>query len=511
MMVVRKLQALKAKLCMIFVFTLVLSVVPTFAQDALPFFTPVTGEITIGATQAWTFSAGAGAFISVFVEATTEGFDPFLQLLNSDSEEVISNDDLYYPGNRNALLEGITIPRTGQYQVIVSGFAGSVGTYQLTMTPGYSVVLARDSFDEIGNWQAQSDSLNVRVSGGELALLLEGIGEVGIASADAGSLPEDFYTEVRVSQVTSRNLWIVGITLRQTDDDYYVFAVDNRGQWRFSLKSGGQEQILRDWSTHPAIVAGQLPFTLGTLANGVGFDLFYNGALLGHINDETITTAGQIGLYVETEEAVGSQATVNFDDFAITQALDINGVYVVPERLITGDTTLTVQELERRHVIPAGGQLAFTIPESFVDSAIQGVAQQGLGRGVTFGNFVLETTVTLTSSGGTAGCGLLLRSTEESNYMVAYLDSSGAYGISERRGDLFNPGLFYEGDGLDVLRPNRLLVIVQGDLLHYYVNNIYQGALTIEPVDGAVGNVLINFDLANSTCQFANTWLWFWE
>ncbi|MBC7872134.1 MAG: hypothetical protein H7Y09_14910 [Chitinophagaceae bacterium] len=379
------------------------------------------------------------------------------------------------------------------------------------MTPGYSVVLARDPFDEIGNWQTQSDVLDVSVSRGELVLSLEGIGEVGIASDDTASLPVELYAEVRVSQVTSRNLWIVGMTLRQTNDDYYLFALDNRGQWRFSLKSGGQEQVLRDWSTHPAIVAGQLPFTLGTLVNGVGFDLFYNGALLGHINDDTILDAGQIGLYVETEEAIGSQMTANFDDFAITQPLDINGAFIAAERLISGDTSLTVQELERRHVIPSGGQLAFTIPESFVDSALQGIAQQGLGRGVTFRNFVLETTATLTSSGGTAGCGLLLRSTDENNYMIAYIDNSGAYGISARQDTVFNPGLFHQGNGMDVLRPNRLMVIVHDDLLHYYVNNFYQGSLAIDPVDGAVGNVLINFDVANSTCQFANTWLWFWE
>ncbi|MBC7871709.1 MAG: hypothetical protein H7Y09_12775, partial [Chitinophagaceae bacterium] len=193
MMTVRKVQAAKANLVIAFIFALLLSIIPNFAQDSLPFFTPVTGEITVGATQAWTFSAGAGAFISILVEATTEGFDPFLQILNADGEEVIANDDLYYPANRNALLEGITIPRTGQYQVIVSGFAGSVGTYQLIMTPGYSVVLARDPFDEIGNWQTQSDVLDVSVSRGELVLSLEGIGEVGIASEDTAALPVDLY------------------------------------------------------------------------------------------------------------------------------------------------------------------------------------------------------------------------------------------------------------------------------------------------------------------------------
>ncbi|MDX1994477.1 MAG: hypothetical protein SF029_18995 [bacterium] len=492
---------------------LILRPVALRAQETVAFYQTVEGEITADRpTQSWALNTGTNTILSVRVEAITESLDPALRILNNAGEELIANDDAAYPDVLNPLVEAITLPRAGQIQMVVSGFNGGVGAYTLTVTPGYADLAVREPFDGDNDWRPQGDALDASVTGGQLTLALEGINLEGTAVSTDLQQRTDFYAEARVASITSRGTWILGMTLRQRGENYYLVQVDSRGQWRFIVRSAGGETILRDWATHPAITPGQTLFTLAALVNGAGFDLFYNGLLLSRVNDGTVSGEGQVGLYAATENEANSQLAAQIDELTVTAPVEINGGRLFPQQLVAGDETLTVQELERRGVIPAGGQLAFNVGESFVDSAVAGVAQQGLGRGVPFRYFALATTATLVVNGGsgTAGCGLLLRTTGENEYMVAYVDNTGAYGVSQRSGNQFAPGIFRDAAGLDALQPNRLLIVVLSDVLHFYVNGIYAGALEIEAVDGTVGNALINFDPLNTTCQFADTWLWSW-
>lgn len=478
-------------------------------------YVPAAGQITSDApAQVWTFYAQAESPVSIVVEATAREFDPTLQILDPEGRVLLANDDYNYPATRDSLVEAITIPRMGTYQVVVRGFNNSTGTYRLTMTPGYSRVAARDVFDTTGNWQIVNDTGALVFADGAAQLSAEGIQQTGLAVDLNSPALENFYIEARVAGITARNNWVVGLVLRYRADGYTLFAINSQGQWRVIAVEGEAERILRDWTQHPAILPGETSFTLSAFVNGAGIDLFFNNQIIGQVNDSISAQAGQIGLMVTTANALSSQVSARFDDLGVTQPLLINGSRVFPQRLIQGTQTQIVRDLERRGLIPTGGQLVLNVSESFVNSVRPGVILQALGRGVNFGNFVLATTATLAPTGrsGISGCGLLVRSASDTDYTVAYVDNSGAYGISQRSGDTFQPGIYTENAAFVNVEPNtnQLLIIAVDEVLHYYVNGRYAGTLQVAQVAGQVGNALVNFDPGDNTCQFANTWLWRW-
>jgi hypothetical protein len=502
---------------LIVLFACVLMLVPDIvAQETSPTviepFSAVTGSITPSDdTQIWTFSALADEIVSLSVEAISPEFDPTVTLADDTGRPIISNDDYNYPESRDALLEAITIPRTGTYQVIVSGFGNTNGDFRLRLLPGYARITMREEFENAGTWSALDNSiLSLDVTDETLLLENEGVLVTGVAATSSMSNIADFYAQLDVTEVSGRNGWTVGLALRRQGDTYYLYSINARGQWRFTVVEDGVERVLRDYTPHPAIVPGDNAFTFSVLANDDGFDVFYNDQLMGQVIDSTITSGGQVGVMIQTANAIGSDVRARVDNLAITRPVDINGVEVFPQRILTERQSLIVEELERRRVISPGGTLPLTVPESFTDSTQPGVVTQPLGRGTTFSTFVMGTTTTLTQNGRTdiTGCGLVIRNTGEDNYTVAYMDNVGAYGISERNGDTFASGLYGENPDWAENESNNIVVVHLEEILHLFVNGVYVGSQEIIPATGEVGNVLINFGPADSRCQFNDTWLW---
>jgi hypothetical protein len=156
--------------------------------------------------------------------------------------------------------------------------------------------------------------------------------------------------------------------------------------------------------------------------------------------------------------------------------------------------------------------MGLVVPESFITYNRPGVNELALGGDQIFEQFALGTTVTWEIAQGDlpAGCGLLLRQEDATHYWLAYLDQTGAYGLSERVDDRFEPGIF--GNRLNVEAGLfRLLVIASNEQLLYYVNGQLAGTLKTPPAAGGVGNAVINFEPTTTSCQFSDTWVWTWD
>src|SRR5690606_2479466 len=92
-----------------------------------------------------------------------------------------------------------------------------------------------------------------------------------VALNDELTPPADFFAQVRVSDLPGTD-WSVGLVARaQADDEYYLFLVNARGEWRFSAQTPDGERVVRDWNRHPSIRADLPTFTVGLLAAGSGF------------------------------------------------------------------------------------------------------------------------------------------------------------------------------------------------------------------------------------------------
>lgn len=491
---------------------LLLVAAPAAAQsdDRITFETPVSGSIDAGQTARWSFQARSGAVMSFLAQAQDESLDPVLTLRDSGGRVVLANDDYAYPDSRDALLEAIAFPRTDTYTVEIAGFEDSAGAFTLTMLPGFATTGQSDSFDSTEDWSAADESVTLTPGEGMLTLSVEGVRQAGSASEPSGEVWGDFYAQVDVSGARGSGGWSAGLLARRQGDDYYAFVVNDDGLWRFTVMADGQERVLRDWISHPSIVAGQNEFTLGLMAKGAGFDFFYDGTFIGSVADTTLTD-GSLELVVVSAPAPGSTASASFDNLIITTPFEHNGAPVLPQQVQVSDAIGMAQMLQRRHVVKAEGSMALTVPESFVQYARPGINRLMLGRGATYTNFALGATLNLqATTSGMAGCGLVFRYQSETDYTLAFLDQTGGYGISTREGDNFAPGLYGEnpawGPG-----EHHLLVIADQNTLYYYINGQSVGVVENPGREGQIGTAAVNFETIDTSCRFTNLWLWRWD
>jgi hypothetical protein len=478
--------------------------------NRLELFKTVESRLDIGGSQAWTFSAPEGMVLSFRVEKTAGDIDPRFTIAGQNGQVLIGNDDYNYPKSRDALLEAITIPRTDTYTLTVSALGKTSGSYKITMLTGYAALKFQDNFTDKSKWKSSSSALSVNLENNQAILTLEGTAQNGVALRTGSDVPTDYYAQVDVD-VSGQSTWMAGMTARQSGSRAYVLLLNDRGQWRFTLRSPDGEQVLRDWTPHPAIKAGDTQFTLGMLANGPSFDFFYDGQFFGRIVDSTLAEAGQLGLVVQTPNAFNAKVVARFSNLSLTAPVSLNGKGILPEQLVLGAGAATAQELQRRRLIPSGGQMALQVNQSFSEFVKPGVNRIMLGRGATYKNFALGATISWKAGlTGTVGCGLVLRSTSDTDYTLAYLDQTGGYGVSQRQGDQFRPGLFGTLQAMNGASHN-LLVVARDDQLYYYVDGFYRGALDTPAVDGSIGGAVVNFDPVDTSCTFTDIWVWRWS
>jgi hypothetical protein len=488
------------------------------AQDSnnLTVTSPVEGQIGGGDNPAWTFSAVEGQVLSFLARTTSGNLDPQITIRNSKGEPFLGNDDYGYPDNQDALLEAITMPRTDTYTLTVSGVGDTSGAYELTMLDGFSQTALIDNFNGDLQWQdlnTANTGLNLAVDNGQLAMGITGPNTTGIAINSKQSVTTDLYATVKVAVTGGQDGWVVGMTLRETDENnFYLLSLNSKSQWRLSVRQNGTDKVVRDWLDHPALANSSGNFTLGAMVNGTGFDFFYNGVLFGRISDPTLSAPGIIGLAVSTSSSLSSQTNAHFDDLTVSVPMLKDGQRVIPQQISLGQPAVLTRDLQRRGLIPASGQLALNVAESSIESARPGVDRISLARGATYTNLAIGTTVSWdATSEGLTGCGLVLQSKDDTNYTLAYVDHSGAYGVSQRESDHFIPGIYAENPNVVVGNKHSLVVILQKDQLLYYVDGLYSGSMTNTVVEGGIGNAVVNFDPIRTSCKFTDTWVWNWD
>ncbi len=80
----------------------------------------------------WAFNGTAGDVVTISAVGVGEFDDTFLELRSPDGDLLVDDDDS--GDGWFALIEDFTLPETGTYEIMVRGFAGAVGEYDLTLT-----------------------------------------------------------------------------------------------------------------------------------------------------------------------------------------------------------------------------------------------------------------------------------------------------------------------------------------------------------------------------------------
>lgn len=471
---------------------------------------PVEGEINADfSVQSWGFYGFQDQMLSFRVQTTSGNLDPIITIRNADGQRIIGNDDYDYPHTRDALIEGITIPRSGEYELIVTRYGNTEGNFVLTMLPAYSTFAVDERFISQGDWIA--NGLQADVVDGIATLQTEGIAHAGFFVNQTLTLAERHYIEMVVDGVTSRNMWAVGLTVHyQNPANYSAILINQRGEWRLMVVENNNQRVIREWTPHPAIGAGATQFRLGVLVDDYSSSVFYNGLFIGRVETNGVLRDGTSGVILLTDNALSSSINARIDALFITQPMEIEAGKVFPTELIESIPRITAQELVRRGVIPANGVMAWEVPDSYLDSRSPGITRLPLIESNRFQSFVIGATVqmTMNRAEGVAGCGLLFNHLDENNYAVAYLDTEGGYGVSQRVDDRFEDALFNLNPAWDITQPTNLVLVVLEDVIYLYINQVLAGQTQLEPVMGQVGNTVINFDPSSFSCVFRNTWVW---
>jgi hypothetical protein len=480
------------------------------AQVELVFNTPVRGEITPGETQVFSFNGKSGQVISALAESAGT-LDPVLTLVDADGDALLHNDDFAFPESGDALLQAVTLPYNGRYAVEVSGWGDTAGQFTLTVSEGFAVIEHADGFTDGADWTALADETDVTQREGTLELTVRGQRAaraafgVGVDSADVAAF-------VDIDGIANPSGWIAGLALRRVGESYYALQINSEGRWRFVRVQGDEQTIVRDWTGHPAIVPGENSFRLGVFARGGAFDFFYDGAYVGTTSDGALPAAGDIGVMAGTLSSLESETAAAFSQLTITRPLLVDGAMPIPAQIPVGGGTAMAQALSRSHVVQGDGVMAMTVPEASVTYSRPGVNRLMLGQNTAFGNFAFGGTVTLGQlQQGPGGCGLVLRYSSEAEYALAWLDGDGAFGLSVKENEEFAPGLFGADPALATRATHHLLVIASDSILHYYVDGVSAGELSVPLTDGEVGVAAVNFESLDTTCTFNNLWLWRWD
>jgi hypothetical protein len=472
---------------------------------------PFVSQITSGDQQRYRFIAQDGEVLSIVARAIDGDVDPVIAILDLNDTRLMDNDDVAYPDHTDAIIEAFTAPYTGAYTLVVSAYGATAGAVEVTLLQGYSETALRDTFEMAGAWAlADLDTPNapqLSHSDGQLTLAQRGIAQPALAIG-LQTTSDVYYTSTTITGIDGAQGWRVGLVFAYQDaQNYYQVLVNDQGAWRMSAVIDGESRLLRDWTPHPAIRAGQTAFTLGVLVNGAGFDVFYNNQYIGKERDNALT-GGMVGLMINTANAIGSEVSARYDRIVVTRPARIDDDYIFPSQILTSNPNDIMRELEHRLLFPTGGTLIFNIGESFVQNISAGISRFPVGSQRAT-NFVVGADVSWQQTGDTLnGCGLVLRDVgQEDVYLLVYVDSAGGYGISARENDQFVANYF--NTQLDLGQPPyRLVVIADAGRVHYYINGQHVHSLAYAVRDGDIGQAIINYQEMSTTCQYNNLWLW---
>jgi len=485
-------------------------------SKSLAWFIPVSGQISDKTpSEVWTFDAVADQRVGLRMQAASGDLVPAFQVADEAGTIVAKSQ----PGALgNAVIDLLRIPKAGHYQVQTQRAAGS-GDYRLTMLPAYSALLLSDGMG-IGSptrlWRDTRAAADY--SGGKLRLSLQGANRVIGTSVDALGLYADLYIQADIEPDTETLSpdSQAGLAIRASQRgrylDGYQLLVNNLNQWAFVYSDAVGTTYIQQWTPLPADVVTRR-FTLGLLAQGNQFTVFYNGVPQLTLQDSRSTAKGEFGMVLGNGQTPNNAAAMLFDNLRVTLPAPSDAADVTIPATLTHwqDSAADIlDELRSARIVPFSGRPDFTTPLAYVtNSTPSGIVLIPLAQSQQFSDLVYAAEFGWNANSEDVACALELRMVDDGNFAIVYADRKGGYGFRQMLNGDSSPTVY---DLSTAVRTgendtNRLLVIAVGNRLVTYING--QRVIDAHVIQraGSVAIAAYNYKVAQNYCQFRNVWL----
>jgi hypothetical protein len=481
------------------------------AQDerALAFFDPVRGAINDATpTEDWDFVGFTDQVISLLVVGISGDLDPVLQVIGPDGTVIAENDDRDSLV-RDAGLEALMLPADEVYTIRVTRYGPTIGEYELTVTPGLTQLVRRDTFDQGDvSWVTPQGEL-VPLAQGKLQMRISTPGQTLMAFPPDAKPLQNLYFQADARLLGTPGYAEFGLVFRAQGAQSYQFKINTDGQWTVLLQDGTSVYALRNWQSHPELTGSG--WTLAVLARDDNFSFYANGVLLGTLSDDRLSAGGNAGVMVTNRADETEATTVLFDNVLITTRLasTYRGLPLALTDWNNDDPVVVMAELaDAGHLDLAPARDLF-IPDADMTAPIQNTWFELLGSDQTiYNDFVLSAWVTIVTNGTSAGCGMVYRWQDARNLDLAYVDVMGGFGVVQAHDAQLTTNAYDLSPMVKLSEPNNLIIIAQGDHVSLYINGALVTQETVTPGAGRVGISLLNYEIARTDCYWTNIWVW---
>ncbi len=211
-----------------------------------------TGAVTADGPSTWEFIGLEGEVIDIIVRPLADDFDAILDVLDESGNSILEFEIDESFGVEE--LRGFTLPASGNFFIVISGFADSVGDYELTLAEAgtltgaegvisYGETLSGSVISEDGStWSfsgTEGDFVDITVVPfNEFDLVVDVLDSSGLSILDESPIDVSFDTEfIRVQRLPSSGQYTILITGFKDEDgnseigDYELtLGLSNGGQ-----------------------------------------------------------------------------------------------------------------------------------------------------------------------------------------------------------------------------------------------------------------------------------------
>lgn len=289
----------------------------------------ISSELNDNGEHTWVFAGTAGQEVSIVLTSLNEQLDVILEVRGPGDQELLSLDE-GFAGDAEVIV-GLPLPVTGDYQIIVHGFAGRGGAYTLVLDEGGESTVNFYDAGDLAYGQRARDFLRQDEAH---AWFFEGdagdVVSIEVSPLGANLDLDIWLLDPELNDVATKDEFVAGESERieeelESDGQYLVLVREffgEPGEYEIRLNAGGDDSLE---------IAGEIAYgdvVSGTLPAGRNVGWSFQG-MAGEVIDVSLTPA----------DADRDLVVVLLDPQGGTAALIDTALSGLPERLTSFELT----------------------------------------------------------------------------------------------------------------------------------------------------------------------------